>query len=125
MTQDSDTAFHQIFNSAGGGTVGNSSSSRTEFSSNPNGAALRVYVGDTGSGSPANFFRVNDANVPAVTLFDGTNNVGWTTAVQRNEWHTRVRVAQLLRHAVLVRHAGLFSTGRPGYRLYRWRDAVR
>ena len=32
MTQDSDTAFHQIFGSAGGGTVGNSSTSRTEFS---------------------------------------------------------------------------------------------
>jgi hypothetical protein len=78
MTQDNDTVFHTIFNSAGGGTVGHSSSSRTEFSSNPNGAALRVYVGDTGSGSPANFFTVNDANVPAVMLFDGTNNVGWT-----------------------------------------------
>jgi len=78
MTQDSDTLFHKIFNSAGGGTVGNSSSSRTEFSSNPNGAALRVYVGDTGSSSPANFFRVNDANVAAGMLFDGTNNVGWT-----------------------------------------------
>jgi hypothetical protein len=78
MTQDGDTAFHTIFNSAGGGTVAHSSSSRTEFSSNPNGAALRVYVGDLGASSPANFFRVNDANVPAVMLFDGTNNVGWT-----------------------------------------------
>src|SRR4029077_14082714 len=29
-TQDSDNAFHQIFASAGGGTVGNSSTSRTE-----------------------------------------------------------------------------------------------
>jgi len=79
MTQDSDAAFHKIFNSAGGGTVANSSASRTEFSSNPNGAALRVYVGDTGSGSTASFLRVNDANVPAGMLFDGTNNVGWTT----------------------------------------------
>jgi hypothetical protein len=78
MTLDGDTVFHTIFNSAGGGTVGNSSASRTEFSSNPNGAALRVYAGDTGSGSPANFYRVNDANVAAGMLFDGTNNVGWT-----------------------------------------------
>ena len=38
MTQDGDTAFHQIFLSAGGGTVANSSASRTEFSLAPNGA---------------------------------------------------------------------------------------
>src|SRR5262249_44024791 len=78
MTQDSDTAFHQIFKSAGNGTLENSSSSRTEFSSNPNGAALRVYVGDTGSGATASFRRVDDANVPAATLFTGGTNGGWT-----------------------------------------------
>jgi hypothetical protein len=79
MTLDSDTAFHQIFGSAGGGTVGNSSTSRTEFSTNPNGAALRVYVGDTGNGGSASFSRVDDANVPAATLFTGGTNGGWTT----------------------------------------------
>jgi hypothetical protein len=79
MTQDGDTAFHQIFNSAGGGTVGNSSTSRTEFSTNPNGAALRVYVGDTGNGGSASFRSVNDANVPAGTLVTGGTNGGWTT----------------------------------------------
>ena len=46
MTQDGDTAFHQIFQSAGGGLVANSSTSRTEFSLAPNGSDLRVYVGD-------------------------------------------------------------------------------
>jgi len=79
VTQDGDASFHQIFASAGGGTVGNSSSSRTEFSTNRNGAALRVYVGDTGNGGSASFRRVNDANVPAATLFTGGTNGGWTT----------------------------------------------
>ena len=79
FTQDGDTTFHPIFASAGGGTVGNSSSSRTEFSTNPNGAALRVYVGDTGSGASASFRRVDDANVPAATLYTGGTNGGWTT----------------------------------------------
>jgi len=79
VTQDGDASFHQIFASAGGGSVGTSSSSRTEFSTNSNGAALRVYVGDTGSGGSASFSRVNDANVPAATLFTGGTNGGWTT----------------------------------------------
>jgi hypothetical protein len=77
-TQDGDTVFHKVFNSAGGGTVANSSTSRTEFSLAPNGGALRVYVGDTGNGGSANFFRVNNANVTAATLFNGVSNVGWT-----------------------------------------------
>jgi len=78
MTQDGDTAFHQIFGSAGGGTVGNSSSARTEFSLAPNGSDLRVYVGDA-AGSGASFYRVNNANVTAATLFTGGTNGGWTT----------------------------------------------
>ncbi len=78
MTQDGDTAFHQIFASAGGGTVANSSTSRTEFSLAPNGGSLRVYVGDA-AGSGASFRRVNDANAPAATLFTGGTNGGWTT----------------------------------------------
>ena len=79
FTQDGDTAFHQIFASAGGGTVANSSTSRTEFSTNPNGSALRVYVGDTGNGGSASFRRVDDANVSAATLVTGGTNGGWTT----------------------------------------------
>ena len=77
MTQDGDTAFHQIFLSQGGGTVAQSSFSRTEFSLAPNGANLRVYVGDASS-APANFYRVDNANVTAATLFTGGTNGGWT-----------------------------------------------
>jgi hypothetical protein len=77
MTQDGDSAFHQIFGSAGGGTVANSSRSRTEFSLAPNGGNLRVYVGDASS-APASFWRVDNANVPASSLFSGGSNVGWT-----------------------------------------------
>ena len=76
MTQDGDTAFHQIFQSAGGGLVANSSTSRTEFSLAPNGSNLRVYVGD--APAPASFWRVNNANVTAATLFTGGTNGGWT-----------------------------------------------
>jgi len=77
MTQDGDSAFHQIFGSAGGGTVANSSRSRTEFSLAPNGGNLRVYVGDSSS-APADFYRVDNANVTAATLFTGGTNGGWT-----------------------------------------------
>jgi hypothetical protein len=77
MTQDGDTNFHQIFQSQGGGTVTQSSFSRTEFSLAPNGGNLRVYVGDASS-APANFYRVNNANVTAATLFTGGTNGGWT-----------------------------------------------
>jgi transposase-like protein len=68
QAQDGDTAFHQVFASAGGGTLANSSFSRTEFSLAANGAALRIYVGDTGDGGTADFYTVADANVPAATL---------------------------------------------------------
>ncbi len=68
QTQDGDTDFHQVFASAGGGTVGNSTSSRTEFSLAPSGSALRIYVGDTGNGGSADFYTVADANEPAATL---------------------------------------------------------
>ncbi len=78
MTQDGDTAFHQIFQSGGGGTVSASSLSRTELSLAPNGANLRIYVGDAGATAIADFYRVDDANVPAATLFTGGTNGGWT-----------------------------------------------
>jgi len=77
-TLDGDTDFHEIFTSAGGGTVGNSSFSRTEMSINPDGGALRAYVGDTGDGSEADFYTVADANVTAATLDTGGTNGGWT-----------------------------------------------
>jgi hypothetical protein len=76
VTQDGNSNFNQIFASAGNGAVANSSTSRTEFSLAPNGGNLRVYVGDVGA-PPADFYRVDNANVPAATLFGG-NNGGWT-----------------------------------------------
>ena len=71
-----DTAFHQIFKSAGNGTVAQSSFSRTEFSLAPNGSNLRIYVGDASSSS-ADFYTVDNANVISATLLNG-NNGGWT-----------------------------------------------
>jgi hypothetical protein len=71
------TNFEQIFQSAGGGTVAQSSFSRTEFSLAPNGGNLRIYVGDSSS-APADFYRVDNANVAAATLFTGGTNGGWT-----------------------------------------------
>jgi hypothetical protein len=76
MTQDGDTAFHQVFNAAGGGTVGQSSFARTEFSLAPNAGNLRIYLGDASS-SPADFYRVDNANVTAATLVTGGTNGGW------------------------------------------------
>ncbi|GHO55384.1 WD40/YVTN/BNR-like repeat-containing protein [Ktedonobacter robiniae] len=69
-------SFEQVFASAGQGTVANSSLSRTEFALAPNGNKLRIYVGDSGS-SAAQLYRVDDANVPASTLTNGTANPGW------------------------------------------------
>jgi hypothetical protein len=77
MTLDGNSNFNQIFKSAGAGTVANSSTSRTEFSLAPNGGNLRVYVGDASS-APANFYRVDNANVTAATLLTGGTNGGWT-----------------------------------------------
>jgi hypothetical protein len=85
---DGDTAFHQIFESFAAGDPGGSSLFRTEFSLAPNGSNLRVYVGDGGVGSStpgdpltgleATFWRVDNANVSAATLFTGGTNGGWT-----------------------------------------------
>jgi hypothetical protein len=68
--------YERIFASAGGGIVPNSLASRTEFALAPNNGALRIYAGDAGSGA-ADFYRVDNALVPAVTLTDGTTNPGW------------------------------------------------
>ncbi len=77
QTLDGDTAFHQVFGSGGGGTVAGSSFSRTEFSLAPNGSDLRVYVGDADANGLGTLYRVDNANVPATSLYNG-NNVGWT-----------------------------------------------
>jgi hypothetical protein len=81
QTRDGDAAFHQIFGSQGAGSVGLSSIFRTEFSLAPNGSSLRVYVGDGGAdqaGFRGRFYRVDNANVSAATLFTGGTNGGWT-----------------------------------------------
>ena len=69
-------SFEQVFASAGGGTIANSSTSRTEFALAPHNGQLRIYVDDSGSGA-ADFYRVDNALVPAATFTDGTNNPGW------------------------------------------------
>jgi hypothetical protein len=69
-------AFEQVFASAGGGLPANSLGSRTEFALAPMGNKLRIYVGDT-DGTTSDLFRTDNANVPASTLTDGTNNPGW------------------------------------------------
>ncbi|HEY7416434.1 MAG TPA: hypothetical protein VH593_14670, partial [Ktedonobacteraceae bacterium] len=76
-------SFEQVFASPGGGTVANSSTARTEFSLAPMGQQLRIYVGDSGvindsAGDSGDFYRVDNANVPANQLTNGTNNHGWT-----------------------------------------------
>jgi hypothetical protein len=68
--------YEQIFASAGGGLIGNSLASRTEFALAPMGSKLRIYVGDVG-GAEADFYRVDNAGVAASTLTDGVNNPGW------------------------------------------------
>ena len=80
VTLDGNSNFNQIFKSAGGGTLAQSPSSRTEFSlapisRGPNKGQLRIYVGD--APAPASFWRVDNANVTAATLLGG-NNGGWT-----------------------------------------------
>jgi hypothetical protein len=69
--------YEHVFASAGGGTVANSLSSRTEFALAPMGSKLRIYVGDAGA-AQADFYRTDDANVSAAQLVSGVNNVGWT-----------------------------------------------
>lgn len=81
MVLDKDLKFHRIFRSNGNGNIGLSSIYRTEFSLARNGSKLRIYVGDGGIESPglqATFWRVDNANVSAATLFNGSTNVGWT-----------------------------------------------
>lgn len=72
-----DASYKAIFASAGGGTVANSLAARTEFALAPGAGGLRIYVGDAGGG-PADFWRADEARVPASALTDGVANIGWT-----------------------------------------------
>jgi hypothetical protein len=69
--------FEQIFTTPGAGSVANSSTARTEFALAPHNGQLRIYLGDSASGT-ADFYSVDNALVPAATLTDGTNDAGWT-----------------------------------------------
>lgn len=54
--------YEQVFASAGGGKVADSSTSRTEFALAPHdGGQLRIYLGDLGAAN-ADFYSLNDAN---------------------------------------------------------------
>ena len=78
LYRDSGSGWEQIFASAGGGAVGTSStrgrSSRSLRTDEP-----RIYVGDTGTGTTADFYTVANARgVAAATLVTGGTNGGWT-----------------------------------------------
>ncbi len=79
---DGNTAFHQIFAPLLPDLFGE----RIDFAVVAKGDATRVYVGvgsaqtvdDQGNTvEGATLWRVDDANVPAATLSDGTHNPGW------------------------------------------------
>lgn len=69
--------FEQVFASAGGGAVAASSTSRTDFALARREDGLRIYVGDVGFAN-ADFYRTDNANVPATALVTGGTNGGWT-----------------------------------------------
>ena len=71
------SGYEQVFASAGEGDIANSAGSRTEFALAPMGQKLRIYLGDTNGADPAEFYRVDDANVAAAQLTDGSANAGW------------------------------------------------
>jgi len=65
---DGNTSFNQVFAAAGGGSVAQSSSARTEFALAPmTNGHTRIYLADATSGA-ANFYRTDNANVPAASV---------------------------------------------------------
>src|SRR4029077_5357589 len=77
QTQDGDTAFHQVFMSAGEGPSRSRHSRERSSRSHPT-ARTCVYTGDASS-APARFYRVDTANVAASSLFNFT----WTAVAGR------------------------------------------
>jgi hypothetical protein len=69
--------YEQVFVSAGAGTVAASLAARTEFALVAREEGLRIYLGDAGNDA-ADFYRVDNANVPAAALSSGGVNSGWT-----------------------------------------------
>jgi hypothetical protein len=65
---DGNTAFNQVFAAAGGGSPAQSQFARTEFALAPmSNGHTRIYLGDATS-APANFYRTDNANVPAASV---------------------------------------------------------
>ena len=125
QTRDGDTAFHQVFGSAGSG----SAATLVDLPHGVLAGAERRQPADLRRRLPAadraRFFRVDNANVTAATLFTGGTNGGWTQLSNSTQRHTGLRLVQLLQRAVHLRHAGLLAAGRSEHRLHRRRDAVR
>jgi len=69
--------YERVFASGGGGAVAGSSNSRTDFDLAPMEEGLRIYVGDSDVNGVANFYRTDNANVPAVQLTGASGNSGW------------------------------------------------
>jgi hypothetical protein len=74
---DGDSDFHQVFATF---NPDDFFGDRTEFDLVDMGAATRIYVGDSSDDlAYSALFRVDDANVPASSLTDGVDNIGWTS----------------------------------------------
>ena len=69
--------YELVFASGGGGTPLGSLNARTEFDLVPMEEGLRIYVGDADAGGVANFYRTDNANVPASQLTGAAGNTGW------------------------------------------------
>jgi len=110
QTQDGDTAFHQVFRSAGG-TVAQSSFARTEFSVAPNGVNLRIYTGD--AQRAREILPSRQCQRACVEPVQRCQQRGLDTTVQLGEWHGGLRLVQLLRRTVQLRHARLLAAGSP------------
>jgi hypothetical protein len=74
---DGDSDFHQVFGTMNpADTFGD----RTEFDLVSYNGTTRIYTGDSSDDLVVSvLWRTDDANVPAGQLFNGTNNVGWTS----------------------------------------------
>lgn len=75
---DGNGGFEQVYASPYQGNTALTTVARTEFAVAPlTNGKLRIYLGDARLGT-ARFYRVDDANVAAATLTNGTTNPGWT-----------------------------------------------
>ncbi len=89
-------AFELVFASPGGGTVANSSTARTEFALAPHNGQLRIYLGDSGNAGTADFYRVDNALVPAATLTNGTSQSWLDATFECYTGHAWLLIVQFL-----------------------------